>query len=114
MIKVGGRELLASHSLLVPVSERATIDMDVYGWKFQLGIAFEDDHTEQTIDVRPNETGVDLVFKRWNNTLGTSLVTPGRLAALSGGGTLELMTSNYRIGDTNQLLIQFLHNRDAT
>ena len=88
--------------------------MDVYGWVFKVGITFEDDHAEQSIDIRTTREGVDLIFKKWSNTLGTSLVTPGRLAALAGGGTLDVMVSNYRIGETNQLLIQFLHNRAAS
>ena len=113
MIKIGSRVLLASHSLLIPAKERAAIDMDVFGWKFQLGIVFEDAHSEQGIEVKPTASGVDLLFKNWANSLGTALTEPGSLATLSLGGKLEFMASNYRIGETNQFEIQFLHNQEA-
>jgi hypothetical protein len=111
MVKIGGRSLLAAHSLLIPKNERATIDLDIYGWKLQVGVYFDESAQVQEVQIKPvSEAGVDVIFKNWSNSLGTALVEPGALARLAAGGWLEFMASNYRIGETNKLDIQFLHN----
>ena len=50
--------------------------------------------------------GATLVFRKWDDALGTALVKPARLATLEDGHELAFMASNYTIGGTNRLDLQ--------
>ena len=114
MITIGRRILLASFpQLLIPKDDDVVIDIDVQGWKLKVTIHFDDASTEQAIAIAPVNDGVRLVFQNWSNSIGIALKTPAQLAKLAGGGSLEFMAANYRIGDTNIFSIQFLHNKEG-
>ena len=115
MIKIGQRVLIANFpQLQIPQGDEAEIDIDVFNWKLKLQVAFEDSGTDQGIRLLPLGTdGVRLVFQNWSNSLGITLMVPGKLALLQAGGALEFMAANYRIGSTNILSLQLLHNPEA-
>ena len=108
MVTIGEGELLGTYTLLIPGDETACIPVEVKGWKFDLGVKFDNRASEQGVDVVPDNRGATLVFRKWDNTLGTALVKPVRLAKLEDGHELAFMASNYAIGDTNRLDLQLL------
>ena len=108
MVTIGGGELLGAYTLLIPRDASASIPVDVNGWKFDLGVRFDNAAPEQGVDVVPDGEGAVLVFRKWDSSLGTALAKPVRLAKLSDGQELALMASNYAIGDTNRLDLQLL------
>lgn len=116
MIKVGKRTVVASFpQLQIPVGEELSLEIPVFDWQLKLQIAFEDAGTEQHIKLVPIASdSVRLVFQGWNNSLGTSLQAPAGIAQLQAGGNLEFLAANYRIGNTNLLSLQFMHNPEAT
>lgn len=108
MVTIGQGELVGAYTLLIPGDEAASIPVDVHGWKFDLGVKFDNGAPEQGVDVVPNGHGATLVFRKWDNSLGTALVKPARLATLDDGHELAFMASNYVIGGTNRLDLQLL------
>ncbi len=60
------------------------------------------------MEITPTDEGATLVFRKWDNSLGTALIEPVRLATLHDGQKLSFMASNYMIGGTNKLDLQFL------
>lgn len=114
MIKIGRRLLIANFpQLQIPLGETAKIDLDVYGWKFNLEIEFDDIASEQAIQVRPAADGVRLVFQKWDNILGVGVKTPVTLAKLATGGALDFLAANYRLGELNVFSLQLLHDQEA-
>ena len=111
MVTIGGGELLGAYTLLIPRDASASIPVDINGWKFDLGVRFDNAAPEQGVDVVPDGEGAVLVFRKWDSSLGTALAKPVRLAKLGDGQELALMASNYAIGDTNRLDLQLLLQR---
>lgn len=108
MVKIGDGDLLGYYTLLIPENSTARIPLDVKGWKFDLDIKFDNTSEEQGVDITPTEDGATLVFRKWDNLLGTALLKPHILATLKDGQKLAFMASNYTIGGTNKLDLQFL------
>ena len=108
MIKIGEGELLSAYTLLIPRDQKACISVDAKGWKFDLGVKFDNGAPEQGVDIVPDDEGAALVFRKWDNSLGTALVEPVRLAKLDGGQELAFMASSYAIGDVNRLDLQLV------
>lgn len=109
MVTIGEGELLGSYTLLIPGDETACVPVDVNGWKFALGVKFDNDAAEQGVDIVPDGNGgATLVFRKWDSKLGTALARPFRLAKLKNGHELAFMASNYTIGATNRLDLQLL------
>lgn len=108
VVTIGEGELLNTYTLLIPRDKRACIPVDVNGWKFELGVKFDNGAAEQGVDVVPDNHGATLVFRKWDNSLGTALLKPVRLATLDDGHELAFMASNYAIGETNRLDLQLL------
>ncbi|MCB5288032.1 MAG: hypothetical protein LHW64_09535 [Candidatus Cloacimonetes bacterium] len=109
MIKIGNRELVESYSLLIPEDEKAVVQVDISGWKFEMEIAFDNSPKEkQGVNIVPNEKGAKITFVKWDNGVGTALVKPGLIAKLADGRELVFMASNYSIGGTNKFDIQLL------
>ena len=108
MVKIGNEELLGCYTLLIPENSTARISLDVKGWKFNLDIEFDNKSEERGVEITPTDEGATLVFRKWDNSLGTALIEPVRLATLHDGQKLSFMASNYMIGGTNKLDLQFL------
>lgn len=108
MVTIGDGELLGAYTLLIPGDTTASIPVDVNGWKFALGVKFDNGADERGVDIVPEDGGATLVFRKWDSTLGTTLVKPVRLAKLGDGHELAFMASNYTIGKTNRLDLQLL------
>jgi len=108
MVKIGDGDLLGYYTLLIPENSIARIPVDVNGWKFDLDIKFDNTSEERGVDINPTEDGVTLVFRKWDNSLGTALIEPALLATLKDGQKLAFMASNYAIGGTNKLDLQLL------
>ena len=108
MVTIGEGELLGAYTLLIPGDATASIPVDLNGWKFALGVEFDNGAPERGVDVVPNDGGATVVFRNWDSSLGTALVKPVRLARLKDGHELAFMASNYTIGKTNRLDLQLL------
>ena len=111
MVKIGEGDLLGHYALLIPAHLTARIPLDVKGWKFDLNIEFDNTSEERGVDITPTNDGATIVFRKWNNSLGTALIEPALLATLHDGQKLAFMASNYAIGGTNKLDLQLLLQR---
>lgn len=109
MIKVGGKEVVFKATLLIPEDEKAEIEItDVIQTK--IIISFENNGGAESIKPVPwkDGTGVELIFKNWNQSLGTSLNTHVTFAQLKSGSKLQIIATNYKIGKVNNLDIQLV------
>lgn len=113
MITIGGRELLKSLTVLIPVGETAHLQLDLAGWAASVTVEFEDQMASQGVRVVSTSNGARITFDKWDNGLGTALVEPQRFAVLSTGDVIEFMAANYRIGGANRLDLQFTKGRHA-
>ena len=108
MVKIGDGDLLEYYTLLIPENSTARIPLDIQGWKFDLAIKFDNTSKERGVDITSTKDGATLVFRKWDNSLGTALIEPEPLATLKDGQKLAFMASNYAIGGTNKLDLQLL------
>ena len=108
MVKIGDGDLLEYYTLLIPEDSTVRIPVDVKGWKFDLDIKFDNTSEERGVDITKTDDGATLVFRKWDNSLGTALLKPHILATLQDGQKLAFMASNYAIGGTNKLDLQLL------
>lgn len=108
MVKIGDGDLLGHYALLIPEHSTARIPVNVKGWKFDLNIKFDNTSAERGVDITPTNDGATIVFRKWDNSLGTALIEPVLLATLHDGQKLAFMASNYAIGGTNKLDLQLL------
>lgn len=108
MIKIGKEELVGSYTLLIPENSMVRIPLDIKGWKFSLDIEFDNTSEKQGVDRKSTAEGAIIVFRKWNNPLGTALIEPVPLGTLANGQKLFFMASNYVIGGTNKLDLQLL------
>jgi hypothetical protein len=108
MVKIGQRDLMNYYSLLIPKGSATHIPVEVNGWTFDLEIQFDNASDDKGVDITPSDGGVRIVFRKWDNVLGTALTEPVTLATLQDGRKLAFMASNYAIGTTNKLDLQLL------
>lgn len=115
MISIGGKTLIQSNLLLIPLNEEAIVSFEVAGLKSKAYITFKDSSatTESSIEVDPVKDGIRMIFNNWNNALGQALKEPADLLSLKDGTRLLMMCSNYRIVGTNQFHLQFLRSEKA-
>lgn len=48
-----------------------------------------------------------MTLHNWNQSLGTALIEPYKLAQVNDEGQIEMMMANYMIGSVNKLTLQF-------
>ena len=108
MVRIGHGDLMGHYSLLIPGGSATRIPVDVNGWTFDLEIEFDNASEDQGVEITPSNDGVRIIFRKWNNALGTALTEPVKLATLQDGRELAFMASNYAIGTTNKLDLQLL------
>ena len=85
MVKIGDGDLLEYYTLLIPEDSTVRIPLDVKGWKFDLDIKFDNTSEERGVDITKTNDGATLVFRKWDNSLGTALLKPHLLATLQDG-----------------------------
>lgn len=108
MVKIGNREMIASHSLIIPKDETAVIDLEALGNKLALSIKFVEEEESRSVRVTAtSKVAADMIFVNWNNSIGMSLKAPVALLDVEGDKVF-FMAANYRIEDTNHFHIQFL------
>lgn len=78
-VKQGGLQVVQTGSVLVSNNEQTTITID---GNYNIVINYIDDseNSNQTISAKPNDSGVTLELKNFNNPLGTSTTTPIAIA----------------------------------
>ncbi len=110
-MKVGGREVVHTATLIIPKGEDALVDFDVGQWKISLRILFvskDKDAEKGSLSIEVVDGNPQLSLFDWNNSLGTATVRPFELGTASDGRKLSVMLSHWLIGETNKLDIQFL------
>ena len=60
------------------------------------------------VSVNQSEDTTEVVFRKWDNPLGTTLIKPEQLREMRDGTPLRFLASNYKIGTLNRLDIQIL------
>ena len=92
----GRLQVVQTGSVLVSNNEQTTITID---GNYNIIITYLDDSedTVQNISVKPNDSGVTLMLKNFNNPLGTSTTTPIAIAT-QGDQTIYISLSVVAIG----------------
>lgn len=112
-IRLGGRELMYAYDVLIPPNAQCEIDL-VIGpeytrnpTKLQLVLAFENGGEGQNVTFKPMGVKSLMTLHNWNQSLGTALIEPYKLAQVNDEGQIEMMMANYMIGSVNKLTLQF-------
>lgn len=110
MIKVGNKEVIFSSMFLIPEGEKAEFDLNYNNTILKVIISFDDSGDVQEIEVNPLENGdvVELIFKKWSKSLGAALKEHVELGRNAKGVVLKFIASNTRVGNINQMNIQFV------
>lgn len=110
---LGGRKYMGAADLLIPGGEEAEITLllseeETGSSQIDLIIKINfDDNNEAGVSFEPGATYTNMVLRRWNSIGGTSLVRPFEVARIENKFCIEMMMSNYRLGTTNSLKMQF-------
>ena len=107
-IKIGEYEVLANYSLLVPKGTTALIPVHTATVSFSLEVKFDNETPEMGVSFAVAGNVLTMVFRKWDNVLGTATKEVEPLITLSPDQKLFFMASNYLIGDTNNLMLQIL------
>lgn len=108
MDKIGNRDIVYSGSFIVPAGESVWITADAEGWIVKFNIQFDNSGTERSVTIEPQSDHVKVIFKKWDNAIGTATVSPAPLGTHNNGKQLSFMATNYLIGNTNSFQIQIL------
>lgn len=99
-IKQGELTVINSGSVLV-YDEKTTIILD---GNYEINFSYEDGTADdpQTFNITPNDKGVDIVLKNFNNPLGTASAKPIPIAK-QGDNIIHIAFAVYKIGSTKIL-----------
>jgi hypothetical protein len=114
-MKIGGRKVVHTASMIVPKGEEAEIEFNVDNWNIKLKILFirnndSDNANGMSLEVVDNNPQLSLI--NWSNSLGTATIKPAELGTSNNGKKVSFMLSHWLIGETNKLDIQFLLGGD--
>lgn len=115
-IRLDGRKLMCTYDILIPSNTQCEVDL-VIGpeytrnpTKLELLVAFENGGEGQNVTFMPIGAKSLMTLHNWNHALGTALIEPYPLAQVNDEGMVEMMMSNYMIGQINKLTLQFWWN----
>jgi hypothetical protein len=112
-IRLDGRELISTHTLIIPMGSVCEIDLFI-GPEFitksitlPMSITFQNGSESQSVQFTRLGSRSLMTLHNWNNSIGASLTSLYELAQIEKDGVVEMMMSNHSIGTTNQLTLQF-------
>ena len=106
-MRVGGREIVYSTSLILAEDEDATFDFTVEGWGVQIRVLFEYDDNENRIKLSSKDNVLEMRFMNWGSKIGTTVRTPQIIGKSPTGRDLSFIAVHWKIGAVNKLDLQF-------
>ncbi|EHM2968108.1 TPA: DUF6864 domain-containing function [Escherichia coli] len=113
-VMIGQRKLLSSNTFIIPKGEmcdfKLNISDDENEFNFPIRIAFDDDGgSTQSVEFKsdPSSSSMKMILHNWNNPLGSALKEFYPIVNIENRTTIEMIMVNKRLGDVNELVIQF-------
>lgn len=113
-VKIGERSLLSSDTFLIPKGETCEFKLNVTednrDFSFPIRIFFDDTSgSKQSVSFKPDPmtSSMKMTLHNWNNSLGSALKEFYPLVNIEGKIIIEMLMLNRRLGDVNELVIQF-------
>ncbi|CAH3677765.1 DUF6864 domain-containing function [Citrobacter freundii] len=111
---IGQRKLLSSNTFIIPKGEtcdfKLNISDDENEYNFPIRIAFDDDGSStQSVSFKPDpsSSSMKMTLHNWNNPLGSALKEFYPIVNIENRTTIDMLMVNKRLGDVNELVIQF-------
>ncbi|HEB0900952.1 TPA: DUF6864 domain-containing function [Citrobacter freundii] len=111
---IGQRKLLSSNTFIIPKGEtcdfKLNISDDENEYNFPIRIAFDDDGgSTQSVSFKPDSSSssMKMTLHNWNNPLGSALKEFYPIVNIENRTTIDMLMVNKRLGDVNELVIQF-------
>lgn len=111
-IRLNGRSLIATYNLIIPANMVCEVDIELgpeysgTALTLPLTIAFRHAHGEQNVTFASDKGRSVMTLTNWGNALGTALNAPYELAQVESLGVVEMLMTNFLIGDTNNFTMQ--------
>lgn len=112
-VMIGQRKLLSSNTFIIPKGEmcdfKLNISDDENEFNFPIRIAFDDGGSTQSVEFKPDpsSSSMKMILHNWNNPLGSALKEFYPIVNIENRTTIEMLMVNKRLGDVNELVIQF-------
>lgn len=117
-VRMGGRVLLSSNTFLIPKGEICEFSLRVEHDSFSkdnvltfpIRILFEEDGgANQSVSFKPDPVthSMKMTLHNWNNPLGTALKEFYPIVNIQDKTIIEMLMVNKRVGDVNELSVQF-------
>ncbi len=108
MIQIGDKQVLSSHTLIIPHNEVATISVPFTDTVVTIKLIFKNpENTQPSANWSIAGNLISIEFSGWNNSLGFSMKRPQKLREINGTPIGFLLT-HHLIGDTNLVHFQLL------
>ncbi|RAY19795.1 hypothetical protein, partial [Enterobacter kobei] len=111
---IGQRKLLSSNTFIIPKGEMCDFKLNVSDdeneYNFPIRIAFDDDGgSTQSVSFKPDpsSSSMKMTLHNWNNPLGSALKEFYPIVNIENRTTIDMLMVNKRLGDVNELVIQF-------
>ncbi|WP_200583584.1 hypothetical protein [Klebsiella variicola] len=118
---IGQRELLSSNIFIIPKGETCDFKLNISDgeneYNFPIRIAFDDDGgSTQSVSFKPDpsSSSMKMTLHNWNNPLGSALKEFYPIVNIENRTTIDMLMVNKRLGDVNELVIQFLRKVKAS
>ncbi|EMC5155673.1 hypothetical protein VE584_003255, partial [Salmonella enterica subsp. enterica serovar Muenchen] len=113
-VMIGERRLLSSDTFLIPKGETCEFKLNVTDagrdYSFPIHIFFDDNGgTTQSVSFKPDPitSSMKMTLHNWNNSLGSALKEFYPIVNIENRIIVEMLMLNRRLGDVNELVIQF-------
>lgn len=113
-VRIGERSLLCSDTFLIPKGEICEFVLNVTedgrDLSFPIRIFFDDTNgSNQSVSFKPDPatSSMRMTLHNWNNTLGSALKEFYPIVSIEGKIFIEMLMLNRRLGELNELVIQF-------
>lgn len=113
-IKIGGRKMLSSDTFLIPKGEVCSFSINLTenetNYSFPVKIFFEDDgKSKQSVSFKPDAStnSMKMTLHNWDNSLGSALKEFYPIVNIENKTVIEMLMLNRRLGEVNELIIQF-------
>lgn len=113
-VMIGERTLLSSDTFLIPKGETCGFKLNVTDagrdYTFPIRIFFDDNGgAKQSVSFKPDPitNSMKMTLHNWNNSLGSALKEFYPIVNIENRTIVEMLMLNRRLGDVNELVIQF-------
>ncbi len=113
-VRIGERKLLSSDTFLIPKGEPCEFKLNVnhneHDYSFPIRVFFDDNgEANQSVSFKPDPTtnSMKMTLHNWNNSLGSALREFYPIVNIENEITIDMLMLNRRLGDVNELFIQF-------